>query len=384
LVAGVFVYLLTVFQPVRADFWRSIEGLVSGKIEYTISVTDSRGLPIEGATIWLLGDDESRQDLKLDDLRRLVRRYSADADFVFTDSLEAGLLVLRTDRAGVARLVFDERDIGQLKSITSHFAAIKRGYEPTVRTDVAEAHSNRKMMLALERIDGPAQSPLLDEFDRLRSLAEKQLEHGANEQAAVELSKVSARLRAIATSLEAQGHFDDAAAIYYNLANLPSVDMVRNSSGKLVVKGYSRGFDEQSPIRVADRARAWQLNKTHPWLDFERMRADYMARGLMVFAGNRNSEVRRSYIEQTERFIREHGERMWPDVYTQLWRVYNAEGDFDGGCEALRRFHSFEPSMFDAASWQQLTGMYAADVKLHGGGVRSCEIERSPPNPAQH
>jgi len=374
LACRVCLLLVIALQPARSGLWPGIGALLSDKIEYTIAVTNSQGRPIDGATIWLLGDDESRQDLKADDLERLVRRYSADADFVFANSLQFGLIVLRTDQAGVARVTFDESDIGELPSLSNHFAAIKRGYEPVLRSDVAKVDSRRKLTFVLKTSAIAKTEPLLEELDHLRALAERQVEQGAKEQTASALTQIGSRLRAIASALEAKGDADGAAAAYYNLAYLPSVEMAKDEGGNSVVRGYSRGFDERSPHRIADRARAWELNQSHPWLDFQRMRARLAAQGLMTFLGNKNSEVRRSFIDQTELFIREHGERMWPDVFTQLWRAYNAEGDFTAGCSALQRFHTFAPSQFDSQGWWNLLGMYIADVELHGGVAAGCTL----------
>jgi len=370
-------------QQVHGGALEGFKTLLSNKLEYTIAVTDSKGRPLDGATVWVLANDVSRQDLTPDDLARLVRRYSADADYVFTNRLHANLIVLHTTDTGKAKLHFDKRDFGTLDALTLNFAAIKRGFLPAVQSSVAKLHSNRSLTFALDSDGKSATSPLLEEFDHLRALGDKLLESGMSEQTAAELSKLQTQIREIAVKLEAQGNAEGAAAVYYNLAYFPAVDWQPDAGGAIALKGYSRGFDPQSPTRVADRARAWDLNKTHPWLEFEHMREREVARGLMVFVGQKNSESRRAFITQTERLIREYPDRMWPDAFTLLWRAYNAEGNFAAGCGTLQRYYAFEPSSFDNANWWSLLDLYAADVRMRGG-VPNCVIAQLPSRVSHH
>jgi hypothetical protein len=356
-------------------------GLLDDSMTYDIRVVDENSRGIEGATVWVLGDDVMRTDLRPEDLARLVKRYAPDADFVFGNNLHGELLVLRTSRDGTVRLKNEDTEVGGLKRIHASFAGLKRGYLPAQVDDISPNNAHRHIVLRLKRDSTADIDPRMAELDMIRAQAWQQWRDPMSAERDRTLRELESRLRSLASALEKDGRMDDAAALYYNLAYLPSVDIERNESGVVIARGYTNGFDDRAPRRVADRKRAWQLATAHPILEYDAMLDSYKARGLMVMAHAKDAPLREEYIADTEALIRRYGERLWPSVHLLLERAYVANGNFEAGCRSLRARHDFEPSLETAEGWNGLVGLYQAGVKLRGGPAKAeCVLADVPPS----
>ena len=370
-------------SPVAAFLFSgaAFAGLFKDTVHYEVRVVDEQTRPIPWATLWVMGPTLGRTDLKPEDLARLVRRYAADADFVNSTNLHDQLWVMQTDGAGKARFAQEDTEVRGFKRVQISVAGLKRGFLPTQVDDDAPDNSRRKILLRL-RADAAAKGDeRMETLDRIRALSDPESETddpvGGDRKS--RLVRYDTQLRALAAELEKDGRADDAAAIYYNLAWLPAVDYAREESGEWVVTGYTNGFDDRNPRRVADRKRAWQLQRGHPALEYEALLASYEARGLRVLAYAKDAPVREAYIAETEALIRKYGERLWPAAYWRLSDVYMANNDFAAACRALQARYAFEPSILDAEGWTGSLASYEAGIKNRGGAANTrCELPAVP------
>src|SRR5687768_920337 len=98
-----------------------MEKIVNDEVNYELSVVDDRGTPVDGATVWFFGDDATRTDLRVEDLRRLVARHGGDLDFIFENSVHPELLIERTQANGRATVRLEDSDLGKLEIVRTHF-----------------------------------------------------------------------------------------------------------------------------------------------------------------------------------------------------------------------------------------------------------------------
>jgi hypothetical protein len=347
-------------------------GLFSDSMTYDIRVVDENSRPIPFASVWVISDTVDRSDLRPADLARLVRRYADDVDFIFINSIY-DIWVLRTGQDGTVRYELEDTEVHGLRRIRASFAGLKRGFRPAQFDDDARNNSHRSITLRMQSSPADKFEPRLEEMYRIRAMGMALPDNSTRDDRRRLLQECDARLRALAADLEKDSHPDDAAAVYYNLAYLPSVDVVRDESGAETVVGFTNSFDEHDPRRVADRRRAWQLSRDHPMMEYDAMFDSYDARGLMYTGKEENAALRQAYIADTENMIARYGERLWPWAYALLWRMHNANGEYEAGCRALRQFHDFDPGMYK--DWGYLERMYAADIWVrHGPAGAACKL----------
>jgi hypothetical protein len=347
-------------------------------IGFDLKVVGERGEPVDGATIWFLCETARRRDLRVEDMQRMTRRYYRDVDFIFEKSLHPELLIQRTHATGIAKIVMDDSDRGKLSSMRISIAVIKRGWIPEVLSSTGRDGQKIKLEVRLKRDPSWASDPRLEQLDHLRAIAEAGLTEEMSLRSQTLLVDIGTQLRKLAKELENEGLSDAAAAVYYNLAYLPSVTVDSDPSGGIALRGYSRGFDDSSKQRVTDRARAWTLVRERPALEYQRVLETHKANGLMGGPSDSRESVRREYLAITERFFRDYPEQMWPTFHVLPAYIYGAQGNPDQACTALREFFEIEPSFNDEAGWKHRLETYEADVKFfHTTPTRKCELPYS-------
>ena len=343
-------------------------------LTFDVTVTDDAGRPLENATVWTLGDSLTRADLQGPDLARLVQRYGQDVDFVFDDELHPQLEVWRTDANGKLQIEKSLIEFGKAKRVRMHFAAFKRGHVPALISDEARDEPKRAIQLRLAPDARGAGDPVMLEVDRLRARAHELARTSISFKLAADLKAVDAELRKLASDLEGRGLADEAAAVHLTLAYLPAVETARDSEGRAMIIGFTNRFKESIPARAADREHAVKLQRSHPMLVYQAMLSGYVKRGLDPTAAAA-SPLRAEYVKGTQAMLARHGGRLWPMAHYHLWQALIREKDFSGACEALRAFHSAEPSLFHRERWHRLTNQYRDDVKTAGGAKNArCDL----------
>jgi hypothetical protein len=218
----------------------------------------------------------------------------------------------------------------------------------------------------------------LERLDHLRAFAHAiinspgDLLTEANER---ELREIGTELRKLASELEKEGAADAAAAVYYNLAYLPTVTVEENRSDGTMRREYTTGFHADSPQKVADRAAAWRLVKSHPAVSYQAVLEKYKSEGLLGGPTAGRDAVRKAYLADSEKFFDAYAAQAWPIFHVLPWQMYGALGQADRACEALRTFHAFEPSYYTANRWRKQLENYEADVRLfRSSPSRKCEL----------
>jgi len=348
-------------------------------VTYEIRVVDELSRPIAGATVWVLGQATYRTDLRPADLARLVRRYSADVDFIFTGDVHGFEWVLRTGTDGAVRYTRPDKDVHGLPRVRTSFAGLKRGFRPAQVDDDAPNNSRRQILLRLQAESGAAIDPRMDEFDRIRARANPGNDVDDPMATHRKLDREDdTRLRALAAALENDGRPDDAAAIYYNLAYLPSVDGDSEETSAGIARAIINGLSGSEPRSIADLERAWLLARGHPMLEYDAMMTTYLGQGLELMS-EKGVQQRRAYLAEAEKLIQKYGERLRPYDYGGLEWAHVANGEFEAGCSALRTFHDFDPSIADAKTWTRYVEDFQHQVRQHGGPAKMpCEIEGVP------
>jgi hypothetical protein len=343
-------------------------------VTYDLTVTDEAGRPLEGATIWSIGDSLARTDFRDADLARLVSRYGQDVDFIASGELHPHLEAWRTDLQGRLQVVRDASEVGGMKRVRMHFAAFKRGYITAQLSDEARNNTQRQIRFRLLADAHAKVDERMLELDRLRARARQLADGPVNHGLATALKDIDAQLRVLAADLEKRGLADEAAAAYLALAYLPSVETGRSSEGQPIIVGFINGFNADVPSRVADRQRALQLQRAHPMLAYQVMWSGYVRRGLDPLAPG-VAPLRTAYVNETREMLARHGDRLWPLTRYSLWQALIREQEFAAACDALRAFHRSEPSLYHRERWLRLSSQYRDQVRSAGGPADArCEL----------
>ena len=355
-----------------------IEKVANDETTFELSVVDGRGTPIDGATVWFFGDDATRTDLRVEDMRRLAARHGEDVDFIFENSIHPELLIERTHANGLATVRLEDSDLGSLQSVRTHFAVLKSGWLPVVLTRTARRGASESIAVRLERNPAARLDARLERLDQLRASAHAVINSPddlltkENER---KLQHVSTELRKLAGELEKDGAADAAAAVYFNLAYLPTMTLEENRSDRTMTREYTTGFHADSPQKVADRAAAWRLVKSHPTVSYQAVLEKYTSEGLLGGPTSSRDAVRKAYLADSEKFFDLYAAQAWASFHVPLWQMYGALGQADRACEALKTFHEFEPSYYTANQWRKQLENYEADVRLfRSSPSRKCEL----------
>ena len=308
-----------------------------GSFTTHIHIVDINGKPIPADTLWIVELNE-KKGYDQDMLKRMVRRYADDADFVqFADGL-GHFSVLRTDLKG--EYVDTKSCKCDDRSRTTVYAAIKRGYSPKIVSVTVEKDSSSEVKIALEKDPDAKIDPRMLELDLLRAGSHSVGESGDKIMQSNRLQadrEANLRIRNLAQQLEQENKLDLASAVYYNLAFLPSVDTVTLADGQEKIVGYTNGYSDRNPQREADIRKSIELNQSTPHFLFVKYRKKY-------FHADRTPltvSERKSLLDGVEKFIDKYGEKMFP-IDSFLSSSYLQIGDFKMACFSIKRSKEFE------------------------------------------
>lgn len=343
-------------------------------VTFSVTVTNESGAPLEGAAVWVMYDTIARTDLRAADLARLVARYGRDVDLVFDGELHPDMRTLYTDSRGQATVNLYELDVGALKRVRGHFAAFKRGFMPTQVSDETPKNTDRTLQIRLALDPAAKVEPRMLELDRIHSKARVIASGPVSLAQGVALKAADGEIRALAAELENNGLADEAAAAYFVLANLPSVDTAKDSQGNPIIIGVTNNFRGNDKRRRADLEKAATLQRSFPALEFEQFWMQLAIRDLEPLAFG-VAPLRTEYVKGVQALLARHGERLWPATRYYLWRALIREKEYSAACDVLRSFQQSEPSYFNRQKWQKASKQYRDDVQTAGGPVDAhCDL----------
>ncbi len=353
-----------------------IKKMNTDTLTWRVHVVDKQGHPVPAPIVWRLIPN-SRPYINKELMERLVRRYASDADFV-QHEVHPNLMVDYADKEG---LFIDTDSVTYHKSsnITTIYAVIKRGYLPTIVSDIAHKNTTHDVTISLNIDETAHINPQMLQFDLLRAQAHIPAASGQEimqEERRQILLKTQQELRSLAQELERTKQYDLASAVYYNLAYLPSVDTIQKPDGTAMIIGYTNGYSAEKPQRRTDREKAMDLNKSNPNLIMHSFEKEIGVTSKNYF--QYSSIQRKQYIEYVEKLIGQYGEKLWPIVMGSIIYQYQGEGMYAQACSSLNRAYRFEPTYKNMENWQNILNSLNHDALKAGYQGEPCTLSRPP------
>ncbi|RZI84214.1 MAG: hypothetical protein EOP38_09840 [Rubrivivax sp.] len=319
------------------------------RLELEVQVTADTGQPLAGAVVWYNGDRGTLRDGKPDEaaMQRMARRYANQSDFLDTGDVP-GTIFERTNLQGIYR---DAREIGNVPDnlYPYVFVATKRGYVAQVIGGRAPLNKQHRVTFKLQR-DPQALpvDPRMEVFDRLmaRARAVEPNEEFMGEARMHKLVDLNQQVRKLALDLEQTNRGDDASAVYWALADFPSVTVATGADGQTQIVGYANG--RTGPQSELDRLKATQLNTRVPKLLIDKAIVSWG----FPRVGVRNAAEGLAYLKAFEAAA--DGplkEGVLPRAY--IVAIYQAAGwgTPEQACDLIQRAYRFEPVTLSVERW---------------------------------
>jgi len=294
-------------------------------------------------------------------LLRMVNRYSEDSYYVSTRTLHSGMVVELGDTDG--KLLWDtvaktEADKAH-DALTVTFGVIKRGYVPTVieksaSFDIAVRHID--VSVRLKKVNDYQQNAVMDNLDRLRWEAQSfDMNALAADGAEIKLGGIKNELLELAKQCESEGNLEEASQVYYVVANMPSINVVRSGNGRILSRKYIRGYDYSDSEKYAFMEKAIRFAEKNPEMKLNALGRDY-ERLKLADPGGSNSD-RDVYLVESKKIKDASPDRIWPSYYHLRYRIYVQMNDAPNACKELQGMHELEPDYFSSEQWDFLRGM---------------------------
>jgi len=332
--------------------------LFSRAFNLQIQVVDAQNRPVPYATVWVGRFDEDPAALA-GFMRREAARAGTAYDFVVDVSHS---VIVHTNAQGRVEFEDNVDDRDRSGHTRLELVAYKRGFQAAFAGLDAKRGSRPPVTLRL--ISDPAQAvePRMELLDRAYAIASDAVDAGTTESNRETIEDLVRRLRELALQFEREGSNELASAIYFNLAYLPAVDIFKDEYGRVVASGYTNGFDERNPQRVADRARAVELSPN--LLPMRQLRI----RGLLQAAHRPGTYAEpvatRAALREAEKLIQEYPHTVPADVLHMVYMGYWSIEDDEASCRWLRAFYAYEPAYFEAPrTWATSSGGRAFNRK---------------------
>jgi len=350
---ALFVALMSIAELCSAGPWDTLARIFRDQIELRISVVDERQQPIPHTTLWFMYAYKEAPERSVGDMERLLYRYAVDYDLVLAGTVKpiSAVHVYQTDATGRYQEVLEENNFRGLTELPVIVGVLKRGYRARAYAKTMPVGSTQELVIQLQRDETSIFDPRLLELDEIRSLANGvSLANGMEERAAY-IDDLNERVVRLARTWEREGKQSLAAIAYFNLANLPSIDRMVDQNGKMKIVGYTRGYDEKSPVRKAYMVSAWEMGGDVPLLQCDAITKKFFEQKGGVWADASKTPMRRQYIADTEACVKSAGERVFPSTLLVLSQAYSAVGEHAMACDTLRRAYQFEPRSYAAKAW---------------------------------
>ena len=351
--ATLFVVLMVIAGQCPAGIWEKMTSMLSNKIELRVSVVDERQQPIPHTTLWFMYAYKDAPERSVNDMERLLSRYALDYDLVLAGTVKpiSAVHVHYTDAKGAYQEILEENNFRGLTELPVIVGAIKRGYSARAYAKPMPVGSTQEVVIQLQKDGGSVFDPRLLELDEIRSLANGVPLAGGIEERAAYIDGLNERLAQLAQTWETEGKQNLAAIAYYNLANLPSIDRMVGSNGKMQITGYTRGYDEKSPVRKAHMVKALAMGGNVPLLRCEAIIKKFFEQNGGYWADASKTPMRRQFIADIEACVKNANGRVFPSALLELSKAYSYVGEHAMACETLQRAYLFEPRSYTALDW---------------------------------
>jgi hypothetical protein len=350
-----------------------LKNMLSDKIQLKVSVTDEQDRPVPYATLWFMYADKDMPEVSAVDMARLVKRYAADYDIasVGTATPIGAVLTRQVDGQGSYQTEIRENAFQGLSALPVIVGVLKRGYQPLAYAETIPVGATVHMRLRLNKDSAAAFDPRLLELDQVRSEAGNMFPEWTAQERLAQTDRLNVRLIALARAFEQEGKRDEAALVYYNLAYLPSIERVTGADGKVRVVGYTRGYDEKSPIRKAHLTKALELGERIPQLRCRALVDAFVAQGGRVWIDQSKKPLRLQLIADLEDCIKRADGRLFPWVLGFLSDLYSYVGEPVQACAALQRAYRFEPAAYEANRWPNLFEKVTTNARKPPTGLQA-------------
>jgi hypothetical protein len=356
--AALFAALMVMTGQCAAGILDKMAGMFSNKIEVRISVVDERQRPIPHVTLWFMYADKEASEYAVSDMERLLSRYAADYDLMLPGTVKpiSAVLIHYTDSKGGNLRTLEENNFRGLTELPIIVGAMKRGYRARAHAQTLSVGSVQEWVIQLQRDESSVFDQRLLELDEIRSLANGVSLAGGAEERASYIDGLNERLVRLAQIFESEGKQSLAAIAYFNLANLPSIDRMAGNDGKVQILGYTRGYDQKSPVRKAYMDKALAIGSDVPLLRCDAIIKKFFEQKGGVWADASKTPMRRQFIADIEACVKSAGGRVFPSTLQVLSQAYSAVGEHARACDTLQRAYRFEPRSYTAKEWPAVFG----------------------------
>lgn len=311
------------------------------RLEFEVQVADEAGKPLAGAVIWYIENPvRPRTGMRIDiaAAKRMAQRYARQSDFLSTGDM-AGAVFERTDMEGRYRDYRETRyPDGRYPYI---LVATKRGYLPEVVEGVAPLNQHHLVKFNLKPDPQLRPDPRMESFDRLMAQARSPMpgEDLVGEARMRKLNELNQQVQTLAQTLESAGLPDEASAVYWALADFPSVTRIDLPNGTQQIAGYRKGHSDAQA--EADRLRATILNTTVPKLTLRKMLVNQGFKRVGIYDATKG----KAYLEAFENIAAGlGGDQLLPIEYDVAVRQAIKWETPDYACALLQRAFRFEPT----------------------------------------
>lgn len=211
--------------------------------------------------------------------------------------------------------------------------------------------SSNEVVLRLQKDEAASFDARLPELDEIRSEAGNVFPNWTGEERMAHTDRMNSRLNILAAAFEREGKRNEAALAYYNLAYLPSIEKMVRPDGKVQIIGYTRGYDEKSPSRKANLAKALALGADIPQLRCRALIEAFDAKGGDIWNDQSKKELRLQLIDDLEACLATANERVFPYVLGFLSDLYAYVGNPNKACATLQQAYRFEPRARELSLW---------------------------------
>jgi hypothetical protein len=324
----------------QADGYSVIRKMMVDTLQLEVNVQNTQGKPLAGVVVWYFENPADR-GLNLEATIRMMHRYANQSDFF--DVLD--FLVERTNDNGY---FYDYREFSGKNRLPYILVATKRGYLPQVIEGAAPL--NRKHLVQFKLAPDPQAQvdPRMETFDQIMAQARNSSpeEDYMGEARMHKLEQLEQQLRKLAQDLEKDGRNNDASAIYWALADFPSVTRMTTADGQQKIIGYANG--REGPAAEADRLKATQLNNSSPKLMMGKM----MLQQGFPRVGIETEAHGKAYLAAFEQLANSsEKDHILPSSYrTAIYQAIQWSTP-DKACELINKAYVFEPAAMPLKDW---------------------------------